>query len=104
MKKKTTDEWIEIFDQASLPYSPINTIDKVVNDPVINYRGMIAEIEQPRVGKMKIVGTPFRLSATPAAVRTGAPLIGQHTDEVLSGLLGYSKEEIISLRENNVVK
>lgn len=104
MKTKTTDEWIEIFEKYNLPYSPLNTIDKVVEDPNINYRKMIAEIDQPKVGKMKIIGTPFHLSETPGSVRTHAPLLGEHTDEVLTNLLNYSPEDLKRLRENNVIK
>ncbi|PKM86938.1 MAG: carnitine dehydratase [Firmicutes bacterium HGW-Firmicutes-12] len=103
IKKKSTSEWIEIFESCALPYSPLNTVDKVVNDPVINYRKMITEIEQPGVGKLKIVGTPFHLSETPGAVRTHAPLLGEHTDEVLTSLLKYSPERIVELRRKNVI-
>ncbi|MCR4441946.1 MAG: CaiB/BaiF CoA-transferase family protein [Peptococcaceae bacterium] len=104
IKTKTTAEWIKIFEEFALPYSPINTVRDVVHDPVINYRKMIAEIDQPRVGKMKIVGTPFRLSETPGAVRAAAPLLGEHTDQVLKTLLNYSSEKITELREKNVIK
>lgn len=104
MVKKTTQEWMEIFDKYNLPYSPINTIDKVVNDPVVNYRKMVVEIEQPGVGKVKITGTPFHLSETPGEVRAPAPLLGEHTEEVLKGLLNYTDEEIKTLKENNVIK
>ncbi|HHW18050.1 MAG TPA: CoA transferase [Firmicutes bacterium] len=104
IKRKTSQEWFDIFERHRLPYSPINTIDKVVADPNINYRGMIAEICQPRVGKMKIVGTPFRLSETPGEVRSHGPLLGEHTDEVLGSLLGYSAEKIAVLREQGIIR
>ena len=104
IKQKKAAEWFEIFEAHKLPYSPVNSIDKVVNDPNINYRNMIAEIEQPRVGKMRIVGTPFRLSETPGEVREHAPLLGEHTEEVLMGLLGLSKDEVASLNRSGIVK
>jgi CoA:oxalate CoA-transferase len=104
IKTKTTTQWFEIFDEYGLPYSPLNNMEQVVNDPVINYRGMIAEIDQPKVGRMKIVGTPFHLSETPSSIKTPAPLLGQHTDEILSQLLKYSDEEITELRKKNTIK
>jgi CoA:oxalate CoA-transferase len=103
MLKKTTDEWLVIFGEYGLPCSPLNTIDKVVKDPNINYRNMMAEFDQPRVGKMVTAGSPFHLSLTPGTVRTPAPLLGQHTEEVLKGILGFSDERINELEDKGVV-
>ncbi|MDI6860610.1 MAG: CaiB/BaiF CoA-transferase family protein [Caldisericia bacterium] len=100
---KTYSEWAELFEKYNLPYSPINTIDKVVNDPVVNYRKMIVEIEQPKVGKMRIVGSPFKMNETPGEVYAPAPLLGQHTIEVLKDLLNYPEEKINELRKEGVV-
>lgn len=104
MEKKTTDEWINIFEEYRLPYSPLNAMDKVVEDANIRYRNMIVEIEQPKVGKMAISGTPFHLSDTPGSVREPAPLLGQHTDEVLSKLLNYDNKEIQEFRDKGIIK
>lgn len=104
LKTKTTAEWSKIFEEYNLPYSPLNTVDKVVDDPNINYRKMIVEFEQPKVGKVKTTGSPFRLSETPGLVRTHAPLLGEHTDEVLNNLLKYSEIQIKELREKGVIK
>ncbi len=64
---------------------------------------MLVEIDQPRVGKMKIVGSPIRLSETPGEVYAPAPLLGQHSEEILEKLLSYKKEEIESLRTEGVI-
>ena len=103
MKKKTTQEWLSALEQAGIPYSPVNTIDKVFNDPVLEYRKMIVEIEQPQVGKMKIVGSPFHLSETPGSVRSAAPLLGEHTSSILKEVLGYVEEEIEALKKLRVI-
>lgn len=100
---KTYSEWAELFERYNLPYSPINTIDKVVNDPVVNYRKMVVEIEQPKVGKMKIAGSPFKMSETPGEVWSPAPLLGQHTVEVLKNILNYPEDIINDLRKEGVV-
>lgn len=104
MKSKTTQEWIDIFEEYGLPYSPLNTVDKVVEDDNINYRGMMEEVEQPGIGKVKIAGSPFKLSKTPAEVRSHAPKLGENTEEVLSNLLNYSDEEIENLKDDEVVQ
>lgn len=103
MATKTTQEWIEIFEAHKLPHSPINTIDKVVADPNINYRRMIVEVDQPDIGPVRIAGSPFRLSETPGAVFSPAPLLGQHTEEVLREVLGYSAERVQELLAAEVV-
>jgi CoA:oxalate CoA-transferase len=104
MKKKRTAEWIVIFDTESLPYSPINNIQQICDDPYIKYRQMLVEIDQPGIGKMKVVGSPIRLSENPGEVYAGAPLLGQHTEEILGGLLKMTQGEIETLRKEGVIK
>jgi crotonobetainyl-CoA:carnitine CoA-transferase CaiB-like acyl-CoA transferase len=58
MKAKATQEWIKIFEAAKLPYSPINNIRQICEDPYIQYRRMLVEVDQPGIGKMKMVGSP----------------------------------------------
>lgn len=99
---KTTSEWMRILEAGNLPYSPVNTIDQVVEDPNINYRHMVVEVDQPDIGPVKIVGSPFHLSKTPAKVTHPAPVLGQHTAEVLLNVLGYSKDKIQQLIEAKV--
>ena len=103
MSKKTTEEWMAVFEKHQLPCSPVNTVDRVAEDPNINYRKMIVEIDQPEAGKMKIAGSPFHLSETPGEVRSPAPLLGEHTEEVLREVLGYSATRIGVLRKKRVV-
>lgn len=100
---KKYSEWVEIFEKNNLPYSPINTIDKIVNDPIINYRKMIVELDQSDVGKIKIAGSPFKLSETPGEVKEPAPNLGEHTIEILKNLLNYSEDKIKYLLENKVI-
>jgi CoA:oxalate CoA-transferase len=99
---KTTEQWMAILEESGLPYSPVNTVDKVVQDPNINYRNMVVEIDQPHIGPVKIAGSPFHLSETPGCVSAPAPLLGQHTEEVLSGTLGYAQERIEELVREQV--
>lgn len=103
MKKRTAQEWLDALEAAGLPNSPINTIDQVVKDPNINHRKMIVTMEQPKVGPVTTAGSPFHLSETPGEVRTPAPLLGQHTKEVLKDWLGYDEAKIDKLLKEGVV-
>ena len=103
MMTKTTAEWEAIFEEEGLPYSPINNMKQICEDPHIAYRKMLVEIDQPRVGKMRIAASPIRMSETPGEVYAPAPLLGQHTDEVLKALLGYDDETIAQLKKEGVI-
>jgi CoA:oxalate CoA-transferase len=100
---RTTAEWIELLEQQGLPCSPVNNIEQVVGDANINYRGMISEVDQPDAGKIRIAGSPFHLSETPGRIRSPAPLLGQHTREVLRDVLRYPAARIESLIADRVV-
>ena len=64
---------------------------------------MLVEVDQPRLGKMRIVGSPIRLSETPGEVYAPAPLLGQHSDEVLKTILGYTDEDVRALKDEGVI-
>lgn len=93
-KHKSIDAWLAILEKAGLPCAPINTVDKVVNDPHVKAREMIVEVEHPIAGSLKMPGVPVKMSATPGAVETHAPLLGQHTAEILHELLGWNEEKV----------
>jgi len=97
------NEWLKIFEKYGIPSSPINTIDRIVNDPHIKYREMLVEVEQPDVGKVKIAGSPLKLSETPGRVYSHAPLLGENTLEVLRDILGYSLREIEELDDRGII-
>jgi len=103
IKKKTIKEWQNILDTAGVPNGPINTIDKVVKDPQIIAREMIVEVEHPIAGKVKIPGIPIKLSETPGEITRSAPLLGEHTKEVLKEVLGYDDNKIKSLFDCGIV-
>lgn len=98
MKKKTTRAWIEILNSHGIPNGPINDIEGVVNDPQILSRQMIVEIEHPTVGNMKMAGVPIKMSETQGSIRFAAPLLGEHTDEILKNMGNLTDSEIENLR------
>ena len=102
-RKRSRAEWLELLGKANLPHSPANNVKEICEDPHIAHRKMLVEVDQPRVGKMRIVGSPIRLSETPGEVYAPAPLLGQHSEEVLRTILGYSAEDIRTLKDENVI-
>ncbi|MGN9165733.1 CaiB/BaiF CoA transferase family protein [Tissierellaceae bacterium HCP3S3_D8] len=98
MKKKTTKAWIEILNFHGIPNGPINDIEGVVNDPQILSRQMIVDIEHPTVGNMKMAGVPIKMSETQGSIRFAAPLLGEHTDEILKNMGNLTDSEIENLR------
>ena len=97
IKTRTTQEWIEEFEQAGIPCGPVNTIDQVTADPQIAARNMIIDVQHSEAGAFKVVNTPFKFSRTPCTVEKASPELGEHTQEVLSQLLGMTREEISTL-------
>ena len=88
---------------TGIPMGAINNIAQVVEHPQVKARGALVEMDHPRAGKVRMVGAPVRLSETPGSVRTPAPMLGEHTDEVLRELLGLEAAEIDALRAGGVI-
>jgi crotonobetainyl-CoA:carnitine CoA-transferase CaiB-like acyl-CoA transferase len=101
--QNVTSYWVAKLEDAGVPGGPINTYDEALNDPHILARQMVLEVEHPKAGKVRTLGVPAKMSQTPSQVRFSAPMLGQHTEEVLRGLLALTDEEIESLRLNHVV-
>jgi crotonobetainyl-CoA:carnitine CoA-transferase CaiB-like acyl-CoA transferase len=101
-KTRTTDEWIEALTAAELPCGPINTLDRVFRHPQVLHRRMVEEIDHPTAGRIKLVGIPYKFSATPLAIRRHPPTLGEHTEEVLREL-GYSEAEVAALRAEGAI-
>lgn len=103
MEKKTAQEWCEIFEKHAIPYSPINNLEQICEDPHIAHRKMLVEVDQSRVGRMTVTASPLKMSETPGEVYAPAPLLGQHSEEVLREVLGYSPETIRALKEQQII-
>lgn len=100
---RDADEWLAVLREAGLPCGPINTVPDVFDHPQAQARGLTLEAEHPTAGPLQLTGFPYKLSHTPAEVRQPPPLLGQHTEELLSELLSYSAEEVALLREQGVI-
>lgn len=103
MMAKTTDEWIVALERANVPCGPINTLDRVFDNPQVKHRGMVKQLDHPTVGKIPTVANPIRFSRTPITDEKAPPLLGQHSDEILRKVGGLSDEQIKRLREAGVI-
>ena len=103
LMKKTSQEWLEELEALGIACGPVNTIDKVAQDPQVNHRGMIKEYNHSRLGKVRAVNTPVKLSRTPTGNDSSSPDLGEHTEHLLRDLLGVQEQEIASLREEEVI-
>jgi crotonobetainyl-CoA:carnitine CoA-transferase CaiB-like acyl-CoA transferase len=103
----TTAEWVERFEAAAIAAGPIYELDEVFGDPQVRHLALLVEMAQPTYeahgGTARMLGFPFRASATPAAIRRPAPLLGEHTEEVLAGVLGLPASEIARLADAGTI-
>jgi CoA:oxalate CoA-transferase len=103
IKKKTTNEWQNLFIDRGVPSGPINNVEMVVKDEQVLARNMIQEVLHPVAGLIHLPGIPIKISGCDDNIRFSAPTLGQHTDIILNRYLGYATEEIEILRSENVI-
>ncbi|MCX7173100.1 MAG: CaiB/BaiF CoA-transferase family protein, partial [Proteobacteria bacterium] len=100
---KTTAAWIALLEGEGVPCGPINNLAQVFDDPQVRARGLKLEMTHPLAGSVPHVASPIRLSATPVAYRLPPPLLGEHTREVLGGLLGLDAAGMDELAAAKVI-
>ncbi len=101
-RTQTTAHWVETLERAGVPCGPIYNIEQVYADPHVQSRDMAVELQHPKAGGIRNIGVAVKLSDTPGSVRTPAPLLGQHTDEVLAEF-GYADADIAALRQSGAL-
>ena len=102
MSVHSTADWASILIEAGIPNGPINSVDQVVADPQVQAREMIVEVNHPLAGRTTLPGIPIKMDVTPGTIREPSPLLGEHTLEILTGLLGYEEDEITRLSEEGI--
>ena len=99
---KTSDEWVEKLEKVGVPCGPINSIDKVFDDPQVKHLGIAQSIDTIPFGQTELVGQPFNLSRSPSIMKQRPPEKGEHNEDVLLDL-GYSSEELDELKSKNII-
>jgi succinate---hydroxymethylglutarate CoA-transferase len=115
--KKTTQEWLHIFEGSGMPYAAINDVQTTLNHEhgsfplnliveilmnIVRARDMVTSVEHPACGKIELVNTPVKFSFSKPGIRTPPPTLGEHTEEILKEL-GLSEKDMTSLRSEGVV-
>ncbi len=103
LAQKTCDEWMDILVEAAIPCGPVNNMQHLFADPQLQHRNMIAEVPHPTIGTLRLAGIPIKYSETPSSIRRHPPLLGEHTDEVLSLVLGLDSDKIENLKSQGVI-
>jgi crotonobetainyl-CoA:carnitine CoA-transferase CaiB-like acyl-CoA transferase len=103
IKQRTRDEWLKRLDKAGVPSGAIRTVGEVCESEVLEARGMIAEMQHPSAGLVKGIKSAMHLSATPLDAYAPPPKLGEHTREILTGILGYTASEFDRLARDKVV-
>lgn len=101
--EKTTDEWLEVMGERGIWCGPVNALADIFDDPQVIHNETIWTIEHPKVGEVKTVGLPLKLSKSPATCRTAPPLVGEHNDEILRSL-DYSETDIDDFAKSGVTE
>ncbi|KAK1836558.1 CoA-transferase family III domain-containing protein [Podospora conica] len=99
---KTTQEWLDVFDGKGMPYAAVNDVLSTLTHEHTLARNMVVEIEHPACGPLKVVNSPVKYSETKPTIRSPPPMLGEHTEEVLTKLLGMGEDAIWGLREKGV--
>jgi crotonobetainyl-CoA:carnitine CoA-transferase CaiB-like acyl-CoA transferase len=100
---RTYEEWEPLLLKNDIPVGGINNLAQVVEHPQVKSRGALVELQHPKVGKIRAVRSPVRLSRTPARPKTAAPLHGEHTEEVLREVLEMGNDEIARLDQAGAI-
>ncbi|MDH4150844.1 MAG: CoA transferase [Betaproteobacteria bacterium] len=101
--QRTTREWVDLLEQAGVPNGPINNLQQVFDEPQVKARGVRIEMEHPTAGKVPLVASPMRFSATPVEYKLPPPTLGQHTEEILRDVLKLDDAAIAGLRAGKIV-
>jgi crotonobetainyl-CoA:carnitine CoA-transferase CaiB-like acyl-CoA transferase len=103
-RDRATEDWLARLHAAGVPAAPILGVDRVLSDPQVRHRRMVVDVDHPRHGPLPTLGTPVKVDGAMDLPVTAAPLLGEHTDALLSGLLKYPAERLAALRRDGVIR
>jgi crotonobetainyl-CoA:carnitine CoA-transferase CaiB-like acyl-CoA transferase len=103
-RTRTVADWLERLRKADIPAAPVNNLDGAFAEPPVAEREMIVEYDHPEVGKVRLPGNPIKFAGMGPTISKPAPMLGEHTDEVLKSLLRLGAAELAGLRESGAIK
>ncbi len=98
MAQKSSEFWLSVLEEQDIPCGPINNYEEIMNDPQVKARQMIVYADHPTLGRIKMLGSPVKMSSTPLVPNRRSPLLAEHTDQVLKEI-GFMPDEIDELRQ-----
>ncbi len=101
-RTRTRDEWFDLLTKADVCVGKVYDIPEIFDDPQLQHRGMVARTQDMDAGPIAQIGVAIKLSDTPGSIRSGAPYIGQHTEETLLSL-AYDKGQLEQLRDEGAI-
>lgn len=104
LRERTTAEWDAVLTEADIPFAPILNVPDALAQAQIQHRQLLRSFDHPRAGNVSVVGSPLRFVGSAPPAPSPPPLLGEHTEEILSGLLGYEDERVTSLIEKGIVE
>lgn len=100
--EKDRDEWVDLLIKGDVPVGPVNNVAQALSDPSVLARNMVVSVNH--LGEeIKMLGNPLKMSGIGEEVFVGAPTMGQHTEQILSEYLSYSKDQVTNLRKEKVI-
>jgi crotonobetainyl-CoA:carnitine CoA-transferase CaiB-like acyl-CoA transferase len=102
-KERTVEEVFATLKKFQVPCSPLPTFDQVAHDPHLLSREMLVEVDQPVSGKVKLIGSVYKMSRTPGDRKAIVPKVGEHNEAIYCGLLGIDAQEMKKLKEESVI-
>ena len=101
--KKTREEWANILNATDIIWAPVQNYEEALADEQALANNYVVEIDHPNAGKVKMLGLPLKFSETPGRIRSTAPELGQHTEAVMTEVLGYSWDEVIAFKDKKII-
>ena len=103
LKTDVADVWVGKLKAAGVPCGRINSVKAALDDEHTRARCMVETVDHPTIGELKVIGTPFKMSGTPTSIRRAPPTLGQHTEDILCGELGLTRERVAELRAKKII-
>lgn len=102
-RSQSTQHWVDLLDGKGIPVGRVRSVAEALENPQVKGRNMLLDLDHPTVGRMRVTGNPIKMSDLEEGSAAAPPLLGQHTDEVLSGKLNMTAQQIAALRQEGVL-